>query len=1087
MNARYPTISKLLILLFFFGLMVGGASVAGSISSLSTVLYGGWEELSGSATLGGISHTPDRSDNPSLAIDSNGSPIVAWHDDASGYNEIYVMRLEGSVWKAMDGTVPGVNISNNDGDSNNPSLALDTNGYPVVAWGQTIGGVQGDIHVKRWNGSAWVEIGPGSATLGGVSNTPNESGNPSLAIDPDGRPIVAWTETTTNMEIYVAHWNGSAWEAMDGTVSGLNISNSGGDSNNPSLAIDENGYPVIAWDEMIDGANSEIYVKRWNGTAWVEMKAHATSGALSASGGGVSDNQGRSIRPSLVIRLGMTAVAWQDDSGPGDYDEIYVKRWNGAHWNNQIGPHSASGVGISDNTSDSNWPSLAIAADGSPVIAWGDTNSSDSAIYFRQFNGLAWVEMGVGSATLSGISGPDNISDKPTLAVAADGRLILGWENRIAGGEPDIYARSYLPPTYGGWEEIGGSASDGGISGDSGISAAEPALAFDPDELPIVAWHDNTSGNNEIYLKRWNGSDWVAMGGSASDGGISASEGGSFKASLAVGTDGRPIVAWRDTVGLNKEIYLKVWNGSAWVAMDGSANNVNISNTPYDSDNPSLAIDREGRPIVAWSETSSGREVYVARWDGSAWGGLDNSASGNGISDSEGDTFTPFLAIDTYGYPVVAWAQLTGVAGGGDSEIYVKRWDGSIWKEMGSGSASGGGISANTGGSFRPSLAIGPDGTTVVAWEDNTGQDDFEIYVMQWDKQTESWQELGAGSDSGGGISDNNGDSKWPSLAFNPDGAPIIAWEDATNGNTAIYFRRWNGSDWIEEGSGSAEYGGVSGTPRGNLSLTPSLAASTNGRVMVVWEENANEAGESYIFARSNDLCFELNQTHTGQGDDPIATPANSPGCATGEYKAGVTINLAAQPAAGWQVAGWNGTDNDGSNLMTNMVTMPAESHTVSVRYSFPLFLPSVVDRSIKCFAGPNETDNNDYPVNVIDPLCPVAHLQGYKDQPDDYQDFFLLLPEQKGDIVITLSGNLNDVILLALYPGNCEVINNEEICDADTNHPIGKDSSSADGLLNVTYLQAPSGRYYIGILFKVDAQGGGAPYVLDVISPWPY
>jgi hypothetical protein len=42
---------------------------------------------------------------------------------------------------------------------------------------------------------------------------------------------------------------------------------------------------------------------------------------------------------------------------------------------------------------------------------------------------------------------------------------------------------------------------------------------------------------------------------------------------------------------------------------------------------------------------------------------------------------------------------------------------------------------------------------------------------------------------------------------------------------------------------------------------------------------------------------------------------------------------LLANPAAGWQVNGWFGIDNDSRKGLTNALTMPAAIHTVTVRY----------------------------------------------------------------------------------------------------------------------------------------------------------
>jgi hypothetical protein len=80
--------------------------------------------------------------------------------------------------------------------------------------------------------------------------------------------------------------------------------------------------------------------------------------------------------------------------------------------------------------------------------------------------------------------------------------------------------------------------------------------------------------------------------------------------------------------------------------------------------------------------------------------------------------------------------------------------------------------------------------------------------------------------------------------------------------------------------------------------------------------------------------CFALTRTHSGQGSDPGAIPANSSGCSSGQYVAGEYIVLAASPSSGWTVSGWSGTNDNSSTATTNSVTMPASSRTVSVAYS---------------------------------------------------------------------------------------------------------------------------------------------------------
>ena len=80
-------------------------------------------------------------------------------------------------------------------------------------------------------------------------------------------------------------------------------------------------------------------------------------------------------------------------------------------------------------------------------------------------------------------------------------------------------------------------------------------------------------------------------------------------------------------------------------------------------------------------------------------------------------------------------------------------------------------------------------------------------------------------------------------------------------------------------------------------------------------------------------MCYALTLGHTGNGVDPVASPANSTGCTAGQYVSGETINLTAVPDSGYEVSGWSGTSNDNSTALTNTVSMPAAAHIAGVTY----------------------------------------------------------------------------------------------------------------------------------------------------------
>lgn len=166
----------------------------------------------------------------------------------------------------------------------------------------------------------------------------------------------------------------------------------------------------------------------------------------------------------------------------------------------------------------------------------------------------------------------------------------------------------------GGWSELGGSASGGGIS-NTPDSSRGTAIALDGLGRPVAAWKDMSSGRAQAYLKRWNGSAWVELGGSASGGGVSNTPEGSIgDLAMAIDGAGNPIVAW----AADREIRLLRWNGSAWVGQGGSGSGGGVSGTLGGSSEPSLALDAAGNPIVAWSETAADplaeSEIYLKHW-----------------------------------------------------------------------------------------------------------------------------------------------------------------------------------------------------------------------------------------------------------------------------------------------------------------------------------------------------------------------------------------------------------------------------------------------------------------------------------------
>lgn len=732
-----------------------------------------WEELAGSGRGGGVSNCATGCSSPALALDSAGRPALAWQDTAF---EIFFRRWDGAAWQELGGSGAGTGVSNNATYSLQPSLALDSNDDPVLAWSDGSSSTAGrNIYLRRWDGTNWIELASSGSGVG-LSNCGVACRHPSLAIDGSDNPTVAWLSWNFSYGrgVFVRRWSGTSWDELAGSASGpgglCDFCDGTSDyADQPSLRIDSADHPIVTWSAYDTGGvtSYRVYLKKFDGTSWTELAGSASAG--------INTRAGYARYPSLVLGASdrpMVAWAWSySGAGWGPFYGIMLRAWSGSAWQ-EIGG-SETGGGISNNVGASNAPTLALDSGGLPAVAWldGISENYNSEGFLRRFDGATWNEIYVAHSG-GGISDTATASRAPTLAASANGALFVAWEEQI---EQDayIYLRSF---DGAGWQQLANSGSGYGLR-DYIFPARQPSIAVDPTTgYPVVAWGQDTL-DDEIYLRRWNGTAWVGLGGSDTGGGISNSLNATDDPSLAIFSNGYPIVAWSNFP--DREIYARQWNGSSWV---GANSGGGVSNTVgTNSRNPSVAVDASSRALLAWQDQPSGYafEIYFKRGSGGSWSALGTSASGGGISNSAGSSIDPAVVADGSGNPVVAWTDDTP----GNSEIYLKTYNGSSWVEL-AGSATAGGISASAGSSGKPSLAIDSRGRLVVAWQDDSAGDS-EIYLRRLEGT--AWVELD-GSASGVGISNSDAGSYHPSV-FAAAGRICVAWEEASATSLDIVLR----------------------------------------------------------------------------------------------------------------------------------------------------------------------------------------------------------------------------------------------------------------------------------------------------------
>jgi hypothetical protein len=228
---------------------------------------------------------------------------------------------------------------------------------------------------------------------------------------------------------------------------------------------------------------------------------------------------------------------------------------------------------------------------------------------------------------------------------------------------------------------------------------------------------------------------------------------------------------------------------------------------------------------------------------------------GSGGSYAQG----PSLA-NLGGSPHLAWTEYTG-----STTVRTGRYEGSPfddapWERLPGSPDS----STQTGGSSFPALAV-VSGSLHVTWAEVDGQSQ-KIRVAKFDNGTETWGEMPAPSPNPINI-DPTRNAFAPSIA-DIGGLPHVVWYEQPNACCAsptVHVKRWGGSSWVSVGSDPLGVG---------AGLNPDIA-NIGGVPHVAYEDTDNESsvGTVVTVKRFNGTSW----VQVGSGANPISTYKGTP------------------------------------------------------------------------------------------------------------------------------------------------------------------------------------------------------------------
>ncbi len=226
---------------------------------LTYLLHRTWNGVSWSPVI-----TVSTGSRPSLAIGPDSMAHLVWTDEFSGTLQIFYSQWNGTNWSLPRIIAPGLS-----GEAASPVVLVDALNTVRVAWGQFQSGNYQVYYAQSPSG------GIGAWTVGPVPNAMGTA--PRMVLDGANTLHLAWQESVAgSRDIFYAQLSGAAWSLPE------NVSQSAGaDSLTPSIALTPDNRPLVVWSETV-GSQADIESSIRGASIWASPLNLSNSAAVSS-------------------------------------------------------------------------------------------------------------------------------------------------------------------------------------------------------------------------------------------------------------------------------------------------------------------------------------------------------------------------------------------------------------------------------------------------------------------------------------------------------------------------------------------------------------------------------------------------------------------------------------------------------------------------------------------------------------------------------------------------------------------------------------------------------------------------------------
>jgi hypothetical protein len=338
------------------------------------------------------------------------------------------------------------------------------------------------------------------------------------------------------------------------------------------LAADANGNVYVAYQDLTPGLGARVTVMKRVGDSWQLVGA---PGAASI-GAGYYCNMAFDAQNALFVACRDYGFAAR--AGVRKYDAT-TNTW--------------STLGSAIGTGEAHWVDLTVTPDGKPCVAYSDFATGNRSTAMKYESG-AWSPIGMPGYSVSSAS-------YEKITAAPDGTLYSSFSDNAYPDAATVGKGSVVrfDPVNSTWDYLG-------APGFTASGASNLTLTIDRTGVPWIAYYRY---HDALFVQRFDGTNWVTVGGSPTGADVPTveSEGWRQWLSLQFDSQNRPYIAYQLYFNGQRAVVRRL-EGNDWTAVG------QWGFTPGAADYLSMIIDAQDTPWVAYRDGANGQRISVMRY-----------------------------------------------------------------------------------------------------------------------------------------------------------------------------------------------------------------------------------------------------------------------------------------------------------------------------------------------------------------------------------------------------------------------------------------------------------------------------------------